>query len=169
MELLASGNEIDRLRSDLQTGEGGDLWRRRSIIGLSLLGAGAMAAVTLFQTGIIGHLPDPPIESFDSDAVTSSDPAYMLGGADAAFSLASHAANISVAAYGTADRYETRPFIPLAFAGKAIAEAAVASWFMYDMAVKEKKLCGYCVVNASAIWAIAFLSLPEARKALGRL
>lgn len=161
--------EIERLRDDLQEGESENLRRRRLIIGLSLVGIGAMTAATLFQTGIIKRLPDPPIENFDAQAVTSSDVAYALGGADAALSVASLAANIPAAAFGDEKRYLSKPLVPLAFAGKAFAEGVIAGWFFYRMAAKEKKWCAYCIVNAAAIWGVALLALPEARQALAAL
>ncbi len=71
--------EARQLRHELQEGDTNDLRRRRAIIGLSLLGMGAMAAVSLFQTGVVKHLPDPPLKSFDSDKVNSSETAYMMG------------------------------------------------------------------------------------------
>ncbi|EHC15987.1 hypothetical protein [Fischerella thermalis] len=37
--------------------------RRRVIIGLSMLGDSMGQPVTLYQTGIIPHLPDPPVPS----------------------------------------------------------------------------------------------------------
>lgn len=45
--------------------------RRHCVIGLSLTGVAAMTAVSLLQTGILEHLPDPP-EGFDSDKVNTS-------------------------------------------------------------------------------------------------
>ena len=164
-KIQAEKNETQQLRRDLQEGNGDDLRRRRAIIGLSLLGIGAMAAATLFQTGIIKHLPDPPLKNFDSDAVTSSDVAYALGGADAALSVASLAANIPAAAFGGENRFVTKPLIPIAFAAKALTEAVIASWFFYRLAFKEKTWCAYCIVNAASIWGIGLLSLPEAKKA----
>jgi uncharacterized membrane protein len=161
--------ETHQLRADLQEGDSDSLRRRRWIINLSLLGIGAMAAATLFQTGIIKHLPDPPLKNFDADAVTSSDVAYALGVADAALSVASLAANIPAAAFGGEKRFISKPLIPIAFAGKATAEAVIAGWFFYRMATKEKKWCGYCITNAAAIWGIALLSLPEAKKAFAAL
>jgi len=157
-EIQTDTNETQQLRRDLQDGSSNDLWRRRAIINLSLVGIGAMAAATLFQTGIIKHLPDPPIENFDADAVTSSDVAYALGGADAVLSVASLAANVPAAAFGGEKRFTSTPLIPIAFAGKALAEAAIAGWFFYRMTTKEKKWCGYCITNAAAIWGIALLS-----------
>lgn len=158
-------NETQKLRRELQENKTEDLRLRRGIIGLSLLGIGAMAAVSLFQTGVIEHLPDPPLSGFDSDAVNSSDTAYALGAPDGTLSLASLAANIPLAAYGGANRHETMPLVTLAAAAKATTEAAVAGWYFYQMAAVEKKWCGYCITGAAANWGIAALTLIEARKA----
>ena len=158
-----------QLRRELQEGRSDDLWRRRAIIGLSLLGAAAMTAVSLFQTGVVNHLPDPPIEGFDSDKVNSSDTAYMLGVPDGTVSLASLAANIPLAALGGANRAEEQPVVPLLIAGKAAVEAAVAGWYFYQMPAKEKAWCGYCITGALCNFGIFALTLAEARKALAHL
>jgi uncharacterized membrane protein len=158
-----------RLRRELQDGNDSNLRVRRAIIGLSLLGMGAMTAVSLFQTGVIKHLPDPPLDSFDSDGVNSSDTAYALGVPDGTLSLASFAANIPLAAYGGGNRAEDQPLIPVAIAAKTVIEAAVASWYFYQMPTVEKKWCGYCIVGAAANWGIAALSIVEAKKALKAL
>ena len=157
--------ETQRLRRELQQSDEGDLNVRRVIIGLSLVGMGAMTAVSLFQTGIIEHLPDPPIKDFDSDKVNSSDTAYALGVPDGTLSLASLAANIPLASFGGQNRAEEMPLVPLAAAAKASVEAVVAGWYFYQMPAKEKKWCGYCIVGALANFGIAALSLVEARKA----
>lgn len=57
------------------------------------------------------------------------------------------------------------PLVPIAAAGKAIIEAAVASWCFYQMPTKEKAWCGYCIVGASTNIGIAALTLPEAKQA----
>jgi uncharacterized membrane protein len=157
--------ETQQLRRELQQSEKGDLNVRRAIIGLSLVGMGAMTAVSLFQTGIINHLPDPPIKDFDSDKVNSSDTAYALGVPDGTLSLASLAANIPLASFGGANRAEEMPLVPIAAAAKASVEAVVAGWYFYQMPTKEKKWCGYCIVGAAANFGIAALSLVEAKKA----
>lgn len=153
------------LRKELQKGNSKSLKNRRGIIALSLLGIGAMTAVTLLQTGIVKHLPDPPLPDFDSDKVNSSDTAYALGVPDGALSLASLAANIPLASFGGEDRAETFPLVPLAAAAKASVEAVVAGWYFYQMPAKEKKWCAYCIVGAAANFGIAVLTLGEARKA----
>jgi len=167
----SSGNEqiknqeTRQLRRELQTSGSRELNARRAIIGLSLLGIGAMTAVSLFQTGVIKHLPDPPIDGFDSDKVNSSDTAYALGVPDGTLSLASLAANIPFAAFGGEHRAEEQPLIPIAFAAKASIEAVVAGWYFYQMPTKEKAWCGYCIVGALANWGIAAFSFVEAKQA----
>src|ERR671937_2577515 len=61
-----------QFREDLQQGDTADLWQRRAIIGLSLVGLGSMATTSLLQTGVLKHLPGPPLPGFDSDKVNLS-------------------------------------------------------------------------------------------------
>ena len=168
-DLAKRQNETQELRRELQESNESDLRVRRAIIGLSLVGMGAMTAVALFQTGIIKHLPDPPLKDFDSDKVNSSDTAYALGVPDGTLSLASLAANIPIAAFGGENRAETQPLVPLAAAAKASVEAVVAGWYFYQMPAVEKAWCGYCITGALANMGIAALSLPEAIEALEML
>ena len=156
------------LRKELQEGKTADLKYRRAVIIASLGGIASMAAVTLLQTGIIRHLPDPP-GNFDSDRVNSSDTAYRFGLPDGSISLASLALNIPIAAFGGADRPRKHPWLSILAAGKAAAEAVAASWYFYQMPAKEKAWCGYCISGALANIAIAVLTIPEAREALSVL
>lgn len=169
MKLTLKPDESRSLCSELQRGQTSTLQRRRALIGASLVGMAAMGAVSLLQTGIVKHLPDPPLQGFDSDKVNSSETAYALGVPDGTLSFASLAANLPLAAWGGADRAETTPLLPIALAGKAIIEAAVASWYFYQMPAKEKAWCGYCIVGAAANLAVAALAIPEAKKALRHL
>ena len=159
------GKSPQELRRELQDGDGENIRRRRKIIGLSLLGIAAMTAVSLFQTGIVEHLPDPPIDGFDSDKVNSSDTAYALGVPDGTLSLASLAANIPIAAFGGENRASELPLVPLAAAAKSAVEAVVAGWYFYQMPTKEKAWCGYCIAGALVNVGIAALTLPEAKQA----
>jgi uncharacterized membrane protein len=161
--------EPQELREELQEGNTSELQRRRGIIGFSLLGIASMTAVTLLQTGMIKHLPDPPVGNFDSDRVNSSDTAYRFGLPDGPVSLASLALNIPIAAFGGAERVRKHPWLSIFAAGKAVAEAVAASWYFYQMPAKEKAWCGYCVSGALANIAIAALAIPEAREAISVL
>jgi uncharacterized membrane protein len=157
------------LRKELQEAKTADLKYRRAVIVASLAGIASMAAVTLLQTGIIRHLPDPPVGNFDSDRVNSSDTAYRFGLPDGPVSLASLALNIPIAAFGGADRPRKYPWLSITAAAKAAAEAIAASWYFYQMPAKEKAWCGYCISGALANIAIAALTIPEAREAISVL
>jgi uncharacterized membrane protein len=156
-------------RRELLESESPDMRRRRWIIGLSMLGLGVAAIASLKQTGILGKLPDPPIEGFDADKVMISDEAYQFGIPDAAIALTGLAANVPIAAWGGADRASEQPIVPLIAAGKAAIEIAAAGWYFYQMPAKLKTWCAYCIVSAGAYAAIFILTLPEAQKALSEL
>jgi uncharacterized membrane protein len=166
---LGTGLGPAELRKDLQEGTAGDLRRRRAIVALSLFGMVNMGVVTLLQTGIVSHLPDPPLDSFDSDQVNSSDTAYQLGTPDGGLSLAGLAMNIPLAGFGGRDRTRAVPSVPIAASIKSGLEAVAAGWYFYQMPAKEKKWCAYCIAGALANFAIFALTLPEARKAIAAI
>src|SRR5215472_1675119 len=97
-------DEARELRRDLQRGNTPHLNLRRAIISASVVGAASMVPVTLLQTGIVHHLPDPPIKGFHSDAADSSLIAYKFGAPDGSMAIASFAVNIPIAAFGGAER-----------------------------------------------------------------
>src|ERR1043166_3051931 len=98
--------EARELRRDLQRGDTAHLNLRRAMIGASLTGMASMTPVMMLQTGIVHHLPDPPIEGFHSDAANSSLIAYKFGSPDGPMAVASFAVNLPLAAFGGADRAE---------------------------------------------------------------
>ena len=145
------------------------LAERRWTIGLSLAGMASMAAVSLLQTGVVKHLPDPPLPGFDSDKVNLSKTAFPLGIPDGTLGLLSFAVNLPLAAYGPADRARRLSWLPLVGTSKALVDAVVAAWYFYQMPVREKAWCPYCIAGALANWAILALALPEARRAFAEL
>jgi len=128
-----------------------------------------MAAVSLLQAGLVKHLPDPPLDGFESDRVNSSKTAHKLGVPDGTLSLAALAVNVPLAAYGGENRAEKMPAVPIVAAAKAGVEAAVAGRFFYEMRMKEKAWCPYCITGAIANAAIFALTIPEAIKAISHL
>ncbi|HXH83912.1 MAG TPA: vitamin K epoxide reductase family protein [Candidatus Tectomicrobia bacterium] len=134
--------------------------RTRGIVALSLAGMAAMAAVSLLQTGIVRHLPDPPLPGFDSDRVNRSPIAYPLGIPDGTLSLASLALNVPAAA---ALGRRPRRWLATALAAKTAVEAAIAAWYAWQMPARERAWCGYCLVGAAAAGGIAALAIREAR------
>jgi uncharacterized membrane protein len=159
----------DALRAALQRGRSSDLTRRRLIAAVSLAGGASMAVVSLFQLGIISHLPDPPLPGFDSEKVTSSDIAFGLTLPDAPLALTSFASNLALAGWGGAERARNTPWIPVAVAAKAAVEAAVSGWLLVQMRRRERSWCAYCLVAMTANMTVFALSLPEGWAALRRL
>lgn len=153
----------------MQESTDSDMRRRRGIVIASLAGMGSMAAVSLLQTGVVKHLPDPPLAGFDSDKVNSSRTAYALGTPDGTLSLAGLAMNVPLAGFGGVSRAERTPYVPIAAAVKSGVEAIAAGWYFYQMPAKEKKWCAYCIAGAIANFTVFALTLPEAVRAFRRL
>ena len=141
---------------------------RRAIIGTSVAGMASMVPVTMLQTGLVHHLPDPPIKDFHSDSANSSLIAYKFGVPDGAVSVSSFAVNIPMAAFGGDDRARTNPMVPLIAAGKAAIDLATSAWYFNQMR-RGKKWCPYCIVGAACSLAVFLLSMPEARAAWSHL
>jgi hypothetical protein len=158
--------DVQQLRRDLRQGDDPEMRRRRAIIGVSLVGAAAMTPVSLLQTGLVEHLPDPPLESFRSDETNLSDDAYQFGVPDGTLALASLAANVPLAAWGGRERARKHPWVSLLAAGKALADAVGAGGYFWKMASGKTPWCPWCITGAIANFSILALALPEAAAAL---
>lgn len=158
-----------RSRDSLRDGDSAGLWRRRAIVGLSLVGAASMAATSLLQTGILQHLPDPPLPGFNSDKVNLSKSAFPYGVPNGTLGVLAFAANLPLAAFGDEGRAQKQPWVLLPAGGKALLDAAVAGWYFYQMPAREKAWCIYCLTAQVASLGILALSLREARRALAAL
>jgi uncharacterized membrane protein len=150
------------LRRELRHSDDSSMRFRRAIAGVSVAGMASMTAVALLQTGLIKRLPDPPIEGFNSNAVTLSRTAFALGVPDGSLSVASFAANIPLAAAGGSDRARRHPWLPIAAAAKAGTESLVSAWYLR----REKAWCSYCLIAAAANIAIFVLTIPELNRAI---
>ena len=155
-----------QLRDDLRQGETAEMGRRRAIVGLSLVGMAAMTPVSLLQTGVVRHLPDPPVGGFNSDKANLSETAYKLGVPDGTLALASLAANVPLAAWGGRDRARQQPWVALVAARKALADAVGAGGYFWQMASGKQPWCAYCITGALANFGILALAVPEAVTAL---
>ncbi len=158
-----------QLSRELRKGESPFLKRRRGIVGLSLAAAGSMGVISLYQMGMIRHLPEPPLPGLDADEVDASEEAYTkLSSPDAVIGLTSYGVTALLAAAGGEDRARTHPWLPLAMAGKATLDAAQAAKLTWDQWTKHRAFCSWCLLGAAASFASAPLVLPEARAALRR-
>jgi uncharacterized membrane protein len=159
--------KADDLSRELRNGVHPDLARRRGIVALSLGASAAMGVIALYQTGLLKHLPEPPLEVFDADRIDASAEAYRrFSTPDALLGLGSYAATAILAAMGGGDRARKTPWIPIALAAKVgfdVANAArltVVQWRDY------RAFCFWCLIAASATFATAPLVIAEAKEAL---
>lgn len=89
------------LSRDLRLATDPDLRRRRWLVGISLAGVAIGQIVTLYQTGILRRLPDPPVGPFNSERVNASDYAYKrLQVPDAVLMIGTYAVTAGLAAAG---------------------------------------------------------------------
>jgi uncharacterized membrane protein len=139
---------------------------RRGIAALSAVGAANMALGAMRQFGVIRHLPDPPIRGFDSNAVMMSRPAFAFGVPDTPIAAFGLLANIPLAIVGGRLRVRNRPWLPIAIAAKAVAEVAVAGWYLVQMRMSVHTWCAYCLMGASISASIAVLACREAASTL---
>jgi len=161
-----SSPEAERVSRQLRSGASGTLTQRRRIVALSLAASASMGLITLYQMGIIDHLPEPGLGPLDADAVDASGEAYALFKTpDAALGLASYALTLALAAAGGADRAETQPLLPLALAAKVAFDALWAAVLTAEQGSKHRKFCSWCLVAAATTFAMVPAVVPETRRA----
>lgn len=150
-----------------RTGEGEHLGRRRRVAGLTLAAIGSLGVVSLYQLGLIAHLPDPPIPGLDSDKVDAAAEAYaILATPDAILGIGSYAVTLGLVAMGSADRTTSRPWLPVALALKVGLDALVSAKLTRDQWTIHRAFCLWCLLAAGATFASVPLVVPEARAAL---
>jgi uncharacterized membrane protein len=158
------------LSRELRRGKGGYLKQRRGIVVLSLGAMVSMGVVSLYQMGVLKHVPEPKLPGLDADKVDASDEAYeLLDTPDAAIGLGSYAVTLGLAAMGGEHREREKPWIPLLLSAKAIADASQAARLTYDQFARHRAACSWCLLAAGATFATAALAMPEARAAWRRI
>lgn len=162
--------EPERLSHDLRWGDSEHLRGRRRVLQLALGAAGCMGMISLYQMGVVRHLPEPPLPHLNADEVDASAEAYArLSTPDAVLGFASYAGTMVLAAMGGPDRAASRAWIPLALGAKVAADALQAGKLTIDQWTKHREFCGWCLLAASFTFAALPAALPEARTALRTL
>ena len=162
----STSDEAERVSDDLRRRTSPHLQHRRRQTALMLGATAAMGVVALYQTGLVRHLPDPPLPGFDSDRVDASGEAYeTLKTPDATLGIASYGATLALVGMGGAERAEGRPWIPLLAAAKLAYDGAGAAWLTAEQITKHRALCFYCLLASAATWGALADAVPEARSA----
>ncbi|MGI8915077.1 MAG: vitamin K epoxide reductase family protein [Chloroflexota bacterium] len=160
----------EALGKQLRQGTGPFLKERRTIAGLSLASIGSLALISLYQVGIIPHLPEPPLPYFDADKVNGSAQAYAkLHTPDAILGIGSYAATMTLAMMGAQERFRERPWLPLALAGKVALDTVLTAQLLINELTKQKALCFWCLLVSAATLGTVPMVIPEAKAAVAQL
>ena len=163
---LFSTPRASKLSKELRSRAEGSLPERRAIVTLSLIAIGAMSAISLYQMGVIRHLPEPPFPKLDADRIDASDEAYKrFSTPDAVMGIGSYAATMALAEMGGKDRALKQPWIPLAMAGKVAFDVGQSLRMIATQWNKFGAFCFYCLISAAATFGTAALTVKEAREA----
>lgn len=158
------------LSSQLRQGSGTFLTLRRIVLGLSMVSTVSMQVISLYQMGIIKHLPEPPLPHLDADKVDASPDAYAkLETPDAVLAIGSYAATMALTAMGKQDRAQKQPWIPLALAAKVGFDTFQAGKLTLDQINKQKAFCSWCLLAAITTALTVPLVIPEAYAAIRQL
>lgn len=162
--------KAETLSRQLRLGSGGFLAQRRGVVGLSLVAVGSMGLITLYQMGIIKHLPEPPLPHLDADKVDASAEAYSrFETPDSILAIGFYTVTMGLAAMGGADRAKQQPWIPLALAAKVALDTTQAVRLFTDQSTKQKAFCFWCLLAAGTTVATIPLVIPEAYAAIRQL
>jgi uncharacterized membrane protein len=154
-----------QIRDELREGDSPSLRRRRRLARLAAVGLVDFTAISLYQVGAVRRLPDVPGRLVDSNHVSAAVEAYPFGIPDATAGAALYAATLVLAGARGARRH---PAWSLALAGAAVAGAAGAVKYLWDMATKEKRACVYCLLGAAVNFVMVPPAVAEARAAWRR-
>lgn len=155
-------NDMDAIaiRNELRDGNSKPLDARRKVILLSALGLVDFSIISLYQTGILRHLPDPPHPIFDSDTINASEEAYQFGAPDGPVSAVAYATTMVLASAGGSEKTGRKPAIDLALGATVAGNALGAIYYLYKMIFEQKKICPYCVTGAAINIASAIIIAP---------
>ena len=154
------------LSRQLREGQAPELRARRRIVGFSLVGVLMAQIVSLYQVGLVKHLPDPPFAVFDSDKVDASDYAYKrFLTADGFLMLMSYATTAWLAGTGGEKRSQTHSYLSLLMGAKIALDLVSAAELAREEWNDNKKLCPYCQTATLASLASLLLAWPELKSA----
>lgn len=124
------------------------------------------ALLALRQIGAIRRLPDLPGKLFRTNDVITSKSAFPLGVPDAAVGTCFYALNLVASSAGGTGTSGRSKLWSLVLAGNAVGGAVASAAYLWEMLARQKRICMYCLVTASATFAIAPLAIAEALHAL---
>ncbi len=120
--------------------------RRHSAV-RSLGATAVLGFLSSYQLGLLHHLPDPPLRSFDADRVDGSGPAFWIfSAADAPIGMCSFAVTAALPGQEAPTAAKEQPLLVLSWGAKLALDAAYAVL----LAVEQPWATGGCAGTARA-------------------
>lgn len=160
---------INAIRSQLRHGKSKSLQRKRKIALLSVIGMVDFGIISLYQLGVIRHLPDLPGKVFDSDKANASHKAYAMGVPDGPVSAALYGLNLVLASAGGSRKSNRHPVFDVLLGGVVAGSALASISYMYNMVTRQEVACPYCITGAAINFAMVPYVLPEVKKSWRKL
>lgn len=157
------------IRNELRDGHSTALGARRKVVLLSALGLVDFSLISLYQTGIIRHLPDPPHRIFDSDKINASGEAYQFGAPDGPISATAYAVSMLLASAGGSEKTGRKPVLDIALGATVAGNAIGAIYYLGNMLFKQRKICPYCVTGAAINIASAIIIAPTVVRSVRKI
>ena len=110
-----------------------------------------LVPVTLYQTGVLHRLPDPPFRVFDSEQITMSHAAHPLGIPDGVLGLVSFGTTLALTLVAT-----RHPAARKLLGAKLTLDASAAAFNSGRQVVSFGKLCSWCTGTALAAGVMAY-------------
>jgi hypothetical protein len=156
-------SSTDQLMQRLCADDGRFLAHRHMAMALTVLGMTSLAAISLYQVGILKHLPEPPLPGLDAERVNGSPEAYeILNTPDAVLGLGSYAATLGLEALGGPDRARRTPWVPLALATKCGLDTFQAARLTRKSWTHFRAFSFYSLITVVATFLTLPVVLPEA-------
>jgi hypothetical protein len=155
-------SSADQLMQGFYGDDGRFLAHRRLAMALTVLGMTSLAIISLYQVGILKHLPEPPLPGLDAERVNGSAEAYeILNTPDAVLGLGSYAATLGLEALGGADRVRRNPWVPLALAAKCGVDTFQAARLTRKSWIHFRAFSFYSLITVAATFLTLPVVLPE--------
>lgn len=143
MNKVTGLSAVEQVRAN----RGSDDKHLRNIALLSSIGLADFIPISLYQLGVIRHLPDPPGSVFNSDKVNRSEEAQIAGIPDGVVSLLMYGATMVITG-ATLARVLPKGISRWLLGGLLFGQAAGGAYYLTNMVTVQKKICPYCVTGA---------------------
>lgn len=121
------------------------------LLGSCCAALATLIPVSLYQTGLVAKLPDPPVAVFDSEKITRSKAAHPFGIPDGLVGMVSFGTTLALILLA-----KRSPVATKLLGAKLIFDASAAAFNAGRQVVQFKKLCSWCAAAAASAGVMAY-------------